>query len=122
MFVFVYFSIVLLILVLNFFNTKNVLILFFVYLLGSLTVISFLYQSPSSFDASSELTNLTWPQFENHCAMNGANQIHSQMHCSQMKGSLLNPLILLDQFRFKKLFAKLIPYILNNFNQKLFKI
>uniref|UniRef100_A0A1I8B4B0 G_PROTEIN_RECEP_F1_2 domain-containing protein n=1 Tax=Meloidogyne hapla TaxID=6305 RepID=A0A1I8B4B0_MELHA len=70
----------------NFFNTKSVLILFFVYLLGSLAVISFLYQSPSSFDASSELTNLTWPQFENHCAMNGANQIHSQMHCSQMKG------------------------------------
>nr|CAD2187603.1 unnamed protein product [Meloidogyne enterolobii] len=74
----------------NFFNTKNVLILFFVYLLGSLTVISFLYQSPSSFDASSELTNLTWPQFENHCAMNGANQIHSQMHCSQMKGMAIN--------------------------------
>ncbi|CAK5073620.1 unnamed protein product [Meloidogyne enterolobii] len=76
--------------VFNFFNTKNVLILFFVYLLGSLTVISFLYQSPSSFDASSELTNLTWPQFENHCAMNGANQIHSQMHCSQMKGMAIN--------------------------------
>ncbi|CAK5078437.1 unnamed protein product [Meloidogyne enterolobii] len=87
---FAYFSIFLLFLVFNFFNTKNVLILFFVYLLGSLTVISFLYQSPSSFDASSELTNLTWPQFENHCAMNGANQIHSQMHCSQMKGMAIN--------------------------------
>jgi hypothetical protein len=68
-------------------ESKRIWVLFGVYFLGSIMAISFLYQSPSSsFDASSELTNLTWAQFENHCAMNSANQIRSQTHCSQLKG------------------------------------
>lgn len=60
--------------------------LFVVYCFASLMVISFLYQSPSSYDASEEITNMTWVQFDQHCALNTANQLRAQKVCSELKG------------------------------------
>jgi hypothetical protein len=52
--------------------------------------ISFMFQGSDSFDASRELTNMTWSQYEKYCDMNGANIIKSQEQCSQMKGTSVN--------------------------------
>lgn len=72
-------------------ESKRIWVLFGVYFLGSLMAISFLYQGPSSsFDAASQLTNLSWAQFEANCADNRANQIRAQTHCSQLKGTAIN--------------------------------
>lgn len=48
--------------------------------------ISFLYQNPSSYDASSDVTNMTWSQFEKHCTISKTNSIKQQIMCSQLKG------------------------------------
>lgn len=52
--------------------------------------ISFLYQNQSSFDASSDITNMTWLQFDRNCVPNGPNIIKSQIECSQLKGTAVN--------------------------------
>lgn len=52
--------------------------------------ISFMYQNETSFDASSDITNMTWAEFDRHCAPSGTNIIQRQVDCSQLKGTAIN--------------------------------
>uniref|UniRef100_A0A914YD22 Wolframin n=1 Tax=Panagrolaimus superbus TaxID=310955 RepID=A0A914YD22_9BILA len=60
------------------------------YICTLLMAISFLYQNQSSFDASSDITNMTWSQFDRNCLPNGPNIIKNQIECSQLKGTAVN--------------------------------
>uniref|UniRef100_A0A183BXM7 Wolframin n=1 Tax=Globodera pallida TaxID=36090 RepID=A0A183BXM7_GLOPA len=71
-------------------DSSRVWALFVVYFFASLMAISFLYQSPAAFGASEQITNMTWAQFDQHCALNSDNQIHSQEECSQLKGTAVD--------------------------------
>ncbi|CAJ0938061.1 unnamed protein product, partial [Mesorhabditis belari] len=68
-------------------SKKRRWVLAMAYLLSLLVTISFLYQGQLSFDPKVDLTNMTWLQFEKHCAPTSANQVMSQIECSQLKGT-----------------------------------
>lgn len=70
-------------------ESKQLWLLFAVYLCTFMMAISFLYQSPTSYDFDSDVTNMTWSQFEKHCHFSEANSIKRQIMCSQLKGIAL---------------------------------
>lgn len=49
-----------------------------------------MYQGSGTFDSGSEVTNMTWAQFDKYCGLTGANIVKSQEHCSQLKGTAVN--------------------------------
>lgn len=70
------------------FESKRIWTLFIVYFCILLMAISFLYQNPSSYNVASDVTNMTWSQFEKHCTINKTNSVKQQIMCSQLKGTI----------------------------------
>ncbi|KAE9556490.1 hypothetical protein FO519_000375 [Halicephalobus sp. NKZ332] len=71
-------------------ESKRQWVLLGVYICTLLMAISFLYQNESSFDASSDITNMTWAEFDRNCAPSGMNLIQRQVECSQLKGTAID--------------------------------
>ncbi|KAI6203709.1 Wolframin [Aphelenchoides besseyi] len=61
-----------------------------VYVVTLIMAISFMFQGTSTFDATKQVTNLTWPDFDRFCSFNGANVIANQEQCSQLKGTAVD--------------------------------
>ncbi|CAD6184235.1 unnamed protein product [Caenorhabditis auriculariae] len=70
--------------------TKRKWILVTVYLVTLLMAVSFLYEGQKSFSPTTDVTNLTWTQFDKKCKLNGANDIANQIKCSELKGTAIN--------------------------------
>uniref|UniRef100_A0A915E649 Wolframin n=1 Tax=Ditylenchus dipsaci TaxID=166011 RepID=A0A915E649_9BILA len=70
-------------------ESKRLWVLLCVYVCALLMLISFLYQRPSSFDYSSDVTNMTWSQYEKYCSFSESNNIKAQIMCSQLKDTAI---------------------------------
>uniref|UniRef100_A0AC34REJ4 Wolframin n=1 Tax=Panagrolaimus sp. JU765 TaxID=591449 RepID=A0AC34REJ4_9BILA len=71
-------------------ESKRQWVLLIVYLCTLLMAISFIYEAGTSYDASSDITNMTWTEFDRHCAPSGTNLIQRQIECSQLKSTAID--------------------------------
>ncbi|KAI1725436.1 wolframin [Ditylenchus destructor] len=71
-------------------ESKRLWLLFFIYICALLMVISFLYQRSPSYDHSSDITNMTWSQFDKHCSFSDSNSIKAQITCSKLKDTAIS--------------------------------
>ncbi|KAI6175132.1 hypothetical protein M3Y99_01993000 [Aphelenchoides fujianensis] len=62
-------------------------ILLVVYVLSFVMCVSLMFGDTSNFDASKQVTNLTWGDFEKYCGFTQPNAIAAQEQCSQLKGT-----------------------------------